>query len=270
MLPALIAMPIFNEERHLEKVLREVRAATPADILVINDGSTDSTAAILARHRDVQVCHHARNQGYGQSLIDAFHWAAQRDYEWVITMDCDEQHEPAMLPEFLAAAARDHADIISGSRYLNHAPGADVPPPDRRQINREITALLNRRLELNLTDSFCGFKAHRVSAMQRLCLTEPGYAFPMQLWVEAVRCRLRIVEIPVRLIYTDPNRHFGGVLDDPKRRLRHYLRVFEEALAAAELARAGAAPRRVIGRPGRRQAGRWRCRVVARCQDPCH
>lgn len=234
MLPALIAMPIFNEERHLEKVLREVRAATPADILVINDGSTDSTAAILARHRDVQVCHHARNQGYGQSLIDAFHWAAQRDYEWVITMDCDEQHEPAALPDFIAAANADDADIISGSRYLLSQSRKDEPPMDRRLINQLITDVINRNLNLNLTDSFCGFKAHRVSAMERLELRETGYAFPLEFWVRAAQASLRVAELPIRLIYNDPDRHFGGRLDNPNHRLRHYLNVFFRALHSNE------------------------------------
>ncbi|MCA9297696.1 MAG: hypothetical protein KDA28_01440, partial [Phycisphaerales bacterium] len=69
------------------------------------------------------------------------------------------------------------------------------------------------------------FKAYRVSALQRLRLTEPGYAFPLQFWVQAVAQHLRITEIPVRLIYNDLNRSFGGPLDDRDNRLRHYREV---------------------------------------------
>jgi dolichol-phosphate mannosyltransferase len=106
-----------------------------------------------------------------------------------------------------------------------------APPPDRRAINAELTRELNTRLAgrlsavdpgAGLTDAFCGFKAHRVEAMARLRLTENGYAFPMQLWVQAAAERLRIGEIPVRLIYNDPNRTFGGGLDDAQVRLNHY------------------------------------------------
>jgi hypothetical protein len=67
--------------------------------------------------------------------------------------------------------------------------------------------------------------------MRRLNLTETGYAFPLQLWPQAIRAGLRITEIPVRLIYNDPSRSFGGVLDDANRRLKHYLSVFDAEMA---------------------------------------
>ncbi|EQD69075.1 dolichyl-phosphate mannose synthase, partial [mine drainage metagenome] len=134
----LIAIPIFNEERYLRKVLSEIRQHTNADILVIDDGSTDSTPRILNSMRDLSVLHHGRNMGYGQSLIDAFDFSSRHRYDWVITMDCDEQHEPAALPEFIAAAQADDADIISGSRYLLSQSRKDEPPMDRRLINQLI------------------------------------------------------------------------------------------------------------------------------------
>src|SRR3712207_7844544 len=90
----------------------------------------------------------------------------------------------------------------------------DLPPVDRRSINATITKTLNELFDLGITDAFCGYKAQRVSSMRQLRLDEPGYAFPLQLWPRAVQHGLRITEIPVRLIYNDPNRHFGGLLDD--------------------------------------------------------
>ena len=111
------------------------------------------------------------------------------------------------------------ADIISGSRYLQTEQNADHPPADRRSINRIITDMLNSTLGYNLTDSFCGFKASpRRAAMEKLDLTIPGYAFPMQFWVQAQANGLQVQELPVRLIYKDATRHFGGTLDDPDSR----------------------------------------------------
>jgi len=92
--------------------------------------------------------------------------------------------------------------------------------------------VLEQVLGLRLTDSFCGFKAHRVAAMRCLRLTEPGYAFPLQFWVQCVRAGLRIREIPVRCIYRDRSRAFGGTLDDPVSRLQHYLEVFAAELCS--------------------------------------
>lgn len=227
----LVAMPVYNEERSVRPVLAQVLEYAD-DILVIDDGSTDDTPCLLAKF-PVNVVRHAHNHGYGRSLRDAFLWAQIYDYDWVITMDCDEQHEPRAIPRFEQAAAgsapagetKGGWDVISGSRYLSLEDASGSPPADRRRINTEITQEINERLGLNLTDAFCGFKAYRVSALKHLNLTENGYAMPLQFWVQAVAAGLRITEIPVRLIYTDANRSFGGPLDNPDIRLGHYRQV---------------------------------------------
>jgi dolichol-phosphate mannosyltransferase len=241
----LVAIPVFNELRYVERVLEQVRRFS-RDILVIDDGSTDGTGDLLAGRSDIQLIRHAENRGYGQSIIDAFSHADARGYDWVITMDCDEQHEPRMIPHFVRQIQADQWDIISGSRYLQPTCADDLPPGDRQTINATITAMINQTLCLNLTDGFCGFKAHRTSAMVGLKLDEVGYAFPMQLWPRAAAARLRITEIPVRLIYNDPTRHFGGLLDDASERLAHYVSVFNRELVRSrevvELAREDSSP----------------------------
>jgi dolichol-phosphate mannosyltransferase len=226
----LLAIPVFNEEAYLLRVLEKVRRYA-RQILVIDDGSTDGTPNLLARQTDIAVITHAENRGYGKSLADAFCFAGRRGYEWLVTMDCDEQHEAEYITCFLRAAAEDDSDIISGTRYPGGLDDDSAAPADRRQINRIMTAQLNRVLGLNLTDAFCGFKAYRVAALGQLRITVPGYAMPIQLWVQAARAGLRIRELPVRLIYNDPTRHFGGLLDDPAVRLQHYMDVLASELA---------------------------------------
>ncbi|MCC7350787.1 MAG: glycosyltransferase family 2 protein [Phycisphaerales bacterium] len=220
----LIAIPVYNERQYVQQVLDKVKSYHD-QVLLVDDGSTDGTAQYLMGRPDIHLIRHAENKGYGQSLIDAFAYADERGFDWVITMDCDEQHEPERIPDFIKAINEDRWDIVSGSRYLRAMTDNDLPPGDRRTINATITSLINNLFEMNLTDAFCGFKAHRVSAMRRLKLDEPGYAFPMQLWPQAFSAGLRITEIPVRLIYNDPNRHFGGLLDNAQNRLQHYTNV---------------------------------------------
>ena len=215
----LIGIPVYNEARYVPDVLDEVRRYSH-DILVVDDGSTDETPMLLAR-QPVEVARHAVNRGYGRSMQDMLRWAACGGYDWLITMDCDRQHEPASIPQFIERIGRNDADVISGSRYLD-LDGSDAPPADRQAINRDITLELNARLDLSLTDAFCGFKAYRIEACASLPLDVDGYDFPMQFWVQAVASGLRIVEIPVRLIYNDPTRTFGGPLDIPEERRRHY------------------------------------------------
>ena len=226
----LVAIPVFNEAQTLLTVIRHVQSYA-RDILVVDDGSTDATPELLRAEKGISRIRHLDNRGYGQSLIDAFRFATARDYDWLITMDCDEQHEPDRIPEFVRATERDDVDIISGSRYLRRLSGNSMPPLDRRAINQRVTDLLNEALGLQITDAFCGFKAYRVSALERLDLTVPGYAMPLQFWVQAARRGLRIRELPVRLIYNDPNRYFGGSLDNPDTRLLYYYDVLVHELA---------------------------------------
>jgi dolichol-phosphate mannosyltransferase len=148
----------------------------------------------------------------------------------LVTIDCDGQHQPRRIPQFVAACQ--NADIVSGSRYLQHFEGDSEPPSQRRRINEQITAELNRRLGLQLTDAFCGFKAYRVAALRQLHVSETGYAMPLQVWAQAAAARLTIVELPVPLIYLEETRSFGGALDDAATRLQYYSRVLDRSLAS--------------------------------------
>lgn len=216
----LLAIPVYNEAKSIERVLRDV-GIFARDVLVIDDGSSDVTPQLLAKHQ-VEVIRHAQNRGYGRSMQDILRWAEFDGYEWVITMDCDEQHEPAEIPSFVRAIERNDADIISGSRYMIERIDDDDAPEDRFRVNRLITQEVNAALQLQLTDAFCGFKAYRTSAMRRLRLNVDGYDFPMQFWAQAAFMNLRVREIPVRRIYKDMRRTFGNGLDNPEARLRLY------------------------------------------------
>ena len=226
----LVAIPTYNERDHVEEVVAAVRGYV-SDVLVVDDGSTDGTRDLIRGIDGIDSVFHDANYGYGQALMTAFGHALCQEYDWLITIDCDHQHEPAYIPKFQEAIAADDADIISGTRYLQTFHNNGTAPADRRRINQIITETLNERLGTELTDSFCGFKAYRVEALTRLSLDVAGYAMPLQLWVQAVDRGLRIRELPVRLIYNDPNRQFGGGLDDPDARLKHYLEVFNQALS---------------------------------------
>ncbi len=232
MVRALTALPVYNEVKHVSAVLDEVfRYST--DVLVVDDGSRDGTAALLAARGDVQVVSHVQNRGYGAALQSAFDFAVRNGYDVLVTIDCDGQHQPCMIPQFVAKSAE--ADIVSGSRYLKQFPGDSHPPEQRRRINQAITARVNRDLGLGLTDAFCGFKAYRVPCLAKFSLTETGYAMPLELWVQAVALGLTIIEVPVRLIYLDEARSFGGALDQADTRLKVYEDVLDRAMGKVAL-----------------------------------
>lgn len=227
----ITSLPVFNEVTHVDAVLREVRRFSE-NVLVIDDGSTDGTREFLSQLQDIAVISHPQNRGYGAALRTAFEYALEHDYDILVTIDCDGQHEPQRIPQFVKAVMPG-VDIVSGSRYLRSYPGDSEPPAQRRWINQRITADLNRQLGFQLTDAFCGFKAYRVQSLRQLHLTEDGYAMPLELWVQAACADLRVLELPVPLIYLDEKRSFGGTLDDGETRIAYYHDVIQRSLKAA-------------------------------------
>lgn len=227
----LAALPVYNEAGSVDSILQEVLQYAD-NVLVVNDGSNDGTAQRLAAWNQVHVINHEVNRGYGAALVSAFQYAIDNHFEFVVTLDCDGQHQPKRIPRFVAACQ--NADIVSGSRYLKKYPGDSEPPAQRLFINRQITRDINQRLGLCLTDAFCGFKAYRVEALKQLNITDFGYAMPLELWVQAAMLGMRIIEIPVPLLYLDLTRSFGGSLDQAEIRLRYYHDCLERSIAAMQ------------------------------------
>ncbi|MDY3560639.1 glycosyltransferase family 2 protein [Gemmata sp. JC673] len=222
----LTAIPVYNEAKHVREVLAEVRQYTP-DILVVNDGSTDGTAELLDREPGLLRIDHPQNRGYGAALISAFAFARASTFDVLVTMDCDGQHQPERISVLLEAIH--DCDIVSGSRYFRDFRQDTPAPTDRRFINATITREINAKYGFNLTDTFCGFKAYRREALEKLNITERGWGMPLQLWVQAARQELRVKEIGVPRLYLDPNRAFGGVMNDPEQRLAYYRAVLASA-----------------------------------------
>lgn len=227
----ITALPVYNEAHHVARVLDEVTKYSD-DVVVVNDGSTDGTAELLAKRSDVIVVNHSCNRGYGAALRTAFGYASAHDYDVLVTIDCDGQHEPQRIPRFVNEIESSGSDIVSGSRYLEKFDGDSTPPEQRRAINFQITKEMNEHLGFNLTDAFCGFKAYRVDAVKKMKLTDDGYAMPLELWVQAACLDLKIVELPVPLIYLDEKRSFGGSLDDGQTRLNYYHEVISRSVEA--------------------------------------
>lgn len=233
----LTALPVYNEEQHLLEVLAEVRRYSP-EMLIVDDGSSDRTPWLLQETEGIAVVRHPRNLGYGAALRTAFEYASANGYDVLVTIDCDGQHQPRLIPELAAEVFADPQqpwDIVSGSRYLEIFDENTLPPVERRRINMQITEQLNECFGLNLTDAFCGFKAYRVDALSCFEITELGYAMPLQFWVQAVRHRLRIKEFPVPLVYLDEERSFGGALDDARKRLEYYQAILRREMDAQQV-----------------------------------
>ena len=215
----LAALPVYGKSIRLQR-LRKSSTTLMTFLLLMTDPLMERQ--MPAACHGVEVLTHQRNRGYGAALISAFRYAIDNHYDGIVTLDCDGQHQPKRIPEFIRAAA---GSIWFQECYLQYFEDDSEPPPERYAINRQITEKINAQLGLKLTDAFCGFKAYRTEALRKMHITDPGYAMPLELWVQAAASRLQILEIPVPLIYLDLNRSFGGVLDEAETRLNYYREV---------------------------------------------
>ena len=232
-------MPVFNEAPTVGAVLDAVRERYDGWVVVVDDGSTDSTPQIAAARSDVLLVRHGANQGYGATLRSGFHAALELGAESIITMDCDGQHEPAHIVQFCEELSACGADVVSGSRYLPGSGAVGVVPEDRAAVNRRVTGIVNGVTGWSLTDSFCGFKAYQADALRRVAIDESGYAMPLEFWARAWRAGLTVCEMPVERIYNDHDRSFGQDLDDAERRLAYYMAVWERSLAEGAIGTEG-------------------------------
>lgn len=224
-----VVLPVYNEAATVGAVLDSVRQFFGGTVIVVDDGSTDGTPDVLRSRADLSVITLPENLGYGAALRAGFDRAIEEGFGRLVTMDCDGQHEPAHIPQFLGMLAAG-SDVISGSRYLPSSRSLGRSPEQRREVNERITAEVNRVTGWGITDAFCGFKAYRVSALADVRLEEPGYAMPLEFWAKAYLAGLSIREMPVERIYCDYDRSFGADLDDPDKRLEYYLGVWRRAL----------------------------------------
>jgi len=226
----LVVIPVYNEAASISRVIPEIckhidRRRT--DILAIDDGSKDASSSLIKSFDCTRLKRHKKNRGYGRTLVDGFRYALRNGYRYLVTIDCDEQHQPTKLRQFFSALRG--VDVLSGSRYLRRYDKA-VVPPERLKINQQTTDLVNRLTGYSLTDAFCGFKGYKVSSLKGMRLKEDGYGMPLEFWVKASAAGLKVKELPVDLIYTDHRRSFRKGLDDSVRRTRYYHKVLKKAL----------------------------------------
>jgi glycosyltransferase involved in cell wall biosynthesis len=155
---ALIAIPAHNEEATIAAVVASVRQHLPGlDLLVVNDGSRDRTAEVLAG-LGVTTARHDTNLGYGRAIQTAIKYAARCGYDVLVTLDADGQHDPSQVPALLAAAQAGRLDLCSGSRYVSTRSYAGVPT-DRKLGMLAFSHVVKLLTGTRVYDTTSGMKA---------------------------------------------------------------------------------------------------------------
>lgn len=186
-----MVIPALNEEAAIGAVVREVPRDLASEVIVVDNGSTDRTAAVAAAAA-ARVVHEPR-RGYGAACLTGA--LAARDADIVVFLDGDGSEDPAELPVVLGPVLAGEADLVLGSRTRDGArPGALTP--QQRAGNRLVTWLLRRLYGLRLTD-LGPFRAIPVRVLRDLGMEHRTYGWPVEMVVKAVRQGYRVAEVPV-------------------------------------------------------------------------
>ena len=199
----LIIVPTHNEAANISEILDRLRLHVPeADILVVDDESTDDTRTIVRRRvetdSNIRLAERDEKRGLGDAYLYAFAKGLDEGYEAMVEIDADLSHDPAVLPTMLGVAERGIALVI-GSRYV---PGGSVIgwPRRRTWLSRWGNRYAAIMLGLAVNDATAGFRVYRADALRAIGLEgvrADGYGFQVEMTYRVVSAGLGVVEIPI-------------------------------------------------------------------------
>lgn len=188
----------YHEEAHVGKVAERSRSQLD-HVLVVDDGSTDSTAE-RAREGGAEVVVHPQNRGKGEAIKTGLrHWLVQPQIEFVVLLDADGQHSPDEIGRFLQAASRSDAGLFVGTRIND----LRSMPFVRRKVNRYMSRRISRACGQEVPDTQCGYRmVHRALAPHLLVGTS-RFDYETEMLFIASRQGFRIASVPISTIYSD-------------------------------------------------------------------
>ncbi len=213
MIKVLVAIPVYNESEHLKSLLSRIcKEVNKADILVVDDGSSDRSFEIV-KESGIPIIRHAHNQGKGAALLTAFRYAREKQYQWVLTLDGDGQHDPKFIRSFLQAIKENRVDLIIGNRLDRSG-----TMPFHRILSNGITSII---LSLcagsnRIHDSQCGYRAIRINCIDNLKLNNKGFQLESELILKFGKAGYRLAEVPISTIYNNEKSAINPVGDTLK------------------------------------------------------
>ena len=214
-----IVIPVHDEAEHIGAVLDALKKKN-YDILVVDDGSHDSSGAI-AKGKGIAVLTHEKRSGKGTSLRDGFRYAIEHDYDGVIAMDGDGQHAVDDVAAFLQKAEEVPDCVIVGSRMKNH----EGMPALRFAVNKIMSLLISLLCRHRIEDTQCGFRFISTKVLKEINLASLDYEIESEVLMKAVKKGFPIFSVPVKTIYSNEQSKINPLTDT----LRFFRYIVREA-----------------------------------------
>ena len=202
----LVIIPTYNEKENIEAIITAVmELPLEFDVLVIDDGSPDGTAAIVkglmaGKYKGrVHLVERSGKLGLGTAYIAGFKWAIEHKADYIFEMDADFSHNPNDLLKLYDACAKEGADLSIGSRYIT---GVNVVnwPMGRVLMSYFASKYVRTVLGVKIKDTTAGFvcyKRHLLETMELDKIRFKGYAFQIEMKFTAYKCGAKIIEVPI-------------------------------------------------------------------------
>lgn len=246
----IILCPVYNEKSSIVNFISSVLRYIDKDVhlLILEDYSDDGTEQICSfinnnlnfYFRDkLFFLFSEYNLGYGENLFRGFRWALERNYDFILTIDCDFQHLPNYIPMFLSLARK--YDFVTGTRYSFNSLKLSEKSFYRYLINKKMSELINYLYKVRITDFFCGFRIYRrkllgyiydrMESYKNIKGISFSYDFPIYIWVDLLSFTKNIFELPIPFIFFDSRDFKGSNTEGIKnhfQRMEKYFEIFRE------------------------------------------
>ena len=204
----LALIPAYNEGAHIKKVIEESLFHLP--VLVVDDGSKDNTVDIV-NETEAQVVQVKPNQGKGNALKTGFRWALDQNYDGVLTLDADGQHDPQEIPLFINSLEKENADLIIGSRIFSEMPFS------RKFANSFGKVLFSWAMRQPIDDNQSGYRYISKALIEKMLGTkESGFEFEVEMILICLQNNMKLNWVAIKTIYGDEKSHIKP--------LRHIMR----------------------------------------------
>ncbi|MBD3203662.1 glycosyltransferase [Candidatus Woesearchaeota archaeon] len=194
-----IIIPAYEEENSIGKVIDDLKKHGYENIVVIDDGSTDSTFQI-AKDKDISVIRHVVNRGQGAALETGIQYALTKDPDIVVTFDADGQFLAEDIKRLCEPIKNKRADVVLGSRFLGKAKNIPLIKKIVLKLGILVVYLL---YDIKLTDSQNGFRAFSGYAASKIDIKSNGMEHAGEILHEIKSKKLKYMEVPVTVVYTD-------------------------------------------------------------------
>jgi len=198
-----LLIPAYNEEKYIEGVI-ENSSKYKMDIIILDDGSIDSTASIVeslipAYSPYLKLIRHSKNLGKGQALITGFDYIKENNYSGVITLDADGQHDTKEIINFLEVIKKEDPDLIIGDRLGN----TEGMPFIRLATNVFTSWIISKIARKKVSDVQSGYRYLKTMALKKIKLKTKNFDTEPEIILRAGLHDMKILNVPIKTIYHD-------------------------------------------------------------------